>query len=100
MLSTNLKTHRKQLGLTQQQLAYKLEIKRSLIGAYEEGRATPRVEVLLKIGKLFKVSVEELMNSMLAPIPEAAVAEIKEADLEGRVTALEERMKKLETKPL
>ena len=38
----NLRHLRKEKGLTQQQLADKLGITRSLVGAYEENRAEPK----------------------------------------------------------
>jgi transcriptional regulator with XRE-family HTH domain len=62
MLSTNLKYLRKQQNLTQVQLAEKLEIKRSLIGAYEEGRAEPKLATLLKMGHVFQITVDQLIN--------------------------------------
>ncbi len=53
MVDSNLKFLRKKNGLTQAQLAEKLNIKRSLIGAYEEGRAEPRLSTLVNISRLF-----------------------------------------------
>ena len=46
----NLKYLRKLRGWTQEEFASKLGIKRSLLGAYEEERAEPRLEVLETIG--------------------------------------------------
>lgn len=62
MLSTNLKYLRKQKNLTQVQLAEKLEIKRSLIGAYEEGRAEPKLATLVKMAHVFELTVDELIH--------------------------------------
>ncbi len=45
-ISDNLKYLRKKKGLTQQQFADVMEIKRSLIGAYEEDRAEPKYDLL------------------------------------------------------
>ena len=42
----NLKYLRKLRGWTQEEFANKLDIKRSLLGAYEEERAEPRIDVL------------------------------------------------------
>ena len=42
----NLKYLRKLRGWTQEEFAAKLDIKRSLLGAYEEERAEPRIDVL------------------------------------------------------
>ncbi len=58
----NLKYLRKLKGWTQEEFANKLNIKRSLIGAYEEGRADPRLEVLEIISDMFKVTLDELLR--------------------------------------
>ncbi len=57
----NLKYLRKLRGWTQEEFAVKLSIKRSLIGAYEEERADPRIEVLEIVGDIFKLSLDELL---------------------------------------
>ena len=57
----NLKYLRKLRGWTQEEFAAKLRIKRSLIGAYEEERADPRLEVLEIVGDIFKLSLDELL---------------------------------------
>jgi transcriptional regulator with XRE-family HTH domain len=56
----NLKYLRKLRGWTQEEFAVKLGIKRSLIGAYEEERADPRLEVLEVVADIFKLSLDEL----------------------------------------
>jgi len=62
----NLKYLRKQRGWTQVSFADKLNIKRSLIGAYEEERAEPKLEVLEAISEIFKFSLDELLLSDLS----------------------------------
>ena len=57
----NLKYLRKLRGWTQEEFANKLGIKRSLIGAYEEERADPRLEVLEILADIFKLSLDELL---------------------------------------
>jgi transcriptional regulator with XRE-family HTH domain len=57
----NLKYLRKLRGWTQEEFAQKLNIKRSLIGAYEEERADPRIEVLEMVANMFKLSLDELL---------------------------------------
>ena len=61
----NLKYLRKLRGWTQEEFAAKLKIKRSLLGAYEEERADPRIEVLEKVGDMFKLSLDELLRKEL-----------------------------------
>lgn len=57
----NLKYLRKLRGWTQEEFANKLHIKRSLIGAYEEERADPRLDVLEILADMFKLSLDELL---------------------------------------
>ncbi len=57
----NLKYLRKLRGWTQEEFANKLNIKRSLIGSYEEERADPRIEILEVVSNMFKLSMDELL---------------------------------------
>ena len=75
-LPGNLKVLRKKLALTQAGLAEQIGVNRSAIGAYEEGRADPRVQTLIRMGVFFKVSVDDLLNKDLsAQEPKAYVAD-------------------------
>ena len=64
----NLKYLRKLRGWTQEEFAQKLDIKRSLIGAYEEERADPRLDVLEIIADMFKLSLDELLLKDLSSV--------------------------------
>jgi len=57
----NLRYLRKLRGWTQEEFANKLKVKRSLIGAYEEERAEPKLEVLETLGSIFKLSLDDLL---------------------------------------
>ncbi len=57
----NLKYLRKLRGWTQEEFANKVGIKRSLVGAYEEERADPRIDVLEIVGDIFKLSLDDLL---------------------------------------
>ncbi len=61
-LNENIRVLRKKLSLTQDQFAQQLGIKRSLIGAYEEGRAEPKLELLQKMAEVFSISVDDLIG--------------------------------------
>lgn len=61
MLSERIRSYRKRSALTQSDLAEKLGVKRSAIGAYEEGRAEPRLSVLKAMAHLFGCSLDELV---------------------------------------
>ncbi|MFD1188793.1 XRE family transcriptional regulator [Pontibacter rugosus] len=62
LVTSNIRHLRKQAGYTQAQLAEKLDIKRSLVGAYEEGRAEPKLSTLVNVSDLFKVSLDDLIT--------------------------------------
>lgn len=62
----NLKYLRKLRGWTQEEFAAKLGIKRSLLGAYEEERADPRLEVMEYVSDVFKVTLDDLLRKDLS----------------------------------
>lgn len=64
----NLRHLRKLRGWTQEEFAAKLKIKRSLIGAYEEERAEPRLDVLEAMCSIFKLSLDELLLKDLSAV--------------------------------
>ena len=57
----NLKYLRKLRGWTQEEFAAKLKIKRSLLGAYEEERADPRIDVLEIVCSIFKTTLDDVL---------------------------------------
>lgn len=64
-IHSNLKYLRKSKEWTQEDFADQLKIKRSLLGAYEEGRAKPNYEVIVAIAKIFGISMEQLITTNL-----------------------------------
>jgi transcriptional regulator with XRE-family HTH domain len=65
-LKENMKFLRKEHGMTQGDLAEKLDVKRSLIGSYEEGRGVPKLSVLKLMAELFEITVDELLAMNLS----------------------------------
>lgn len=59
--ASNFKYLRKLRGWTQDQFAHHLKIKRSLVGAYEEDRAQPRLDVLETVCRIFKVTLDDIL---------------------------------------
>ena len=68
IVSDNIKHLRKLHQWTQGDFADKIDIKRSLVGAYEEGRADPRLNNLLNMSKVFGVSVDNLIAKDLTKL--------------------------------
>ena len=57
-----IKTLRKNGKMTQQDLARKLNLTKSVISAYETGLRMPSYEVLIEIARIFKVSTDYLLG--------------------------------------
>ena len=64
-VAENIKHLRKLHGWTQGDFADKISIKRSLVGAYEESRADPRLNNLQNMSKVFGVSVDLMISKNL-----------------------------------
>jgi len=62
----NLKYLRKLRGWTQEEFSTKLGIKRSLLGAYEEERADPRIDVLEIVCDIFKLTLDDILRKDLS----------------------------------
>lgn len=71
LISENIRFLRKQANLTQEQFAEKIGIKRSLVGAYEEGRADPRLNNLATMAELFGTSIDILINKDVKKLSDA-----------------------------
>ncbi|NJL13691.1 MAG: helix-turn-helix domain-containing protein [Microscillaceae bacterium] len=75
IIAGNVIKHRKQLGLTQEELAYKAEIDRTYIGYIENAKQNISIEKLCEIAKALKVDVADLLKREtkpgIAPEPEA-----------------------------
>lgn len=70
LVSDNIRYLRKLNGLTQEQFSRKINIKRSLLGAYEEGRANPNQQNMQAIARAFNTTVELLTRQDLRKIRE------------------------------
>lgn len=53
---------RTKAGLTQEELAEKVEVSRQTIIAIEKGNYTPSVLLAMKIARIFKTTVEEIFK--------------------------------------
>ena len=60
VIENNVRAYRKQLNVTQEELAQRLDISRQTIIAIENKKYNPSLELALKIGKVFNKPVEEI----------------------------------------
>lgn len=69
-VNRNLRFLRTREGSTQREFAERLGLKQATLGAYEEGRATPPLACLSDVSRIFKVSLDNLINADLGTLPE------------------------------
>lgn len=62
LFGTRLKELRKENRITQKELAQKLDTTDKTIWAYENGKATPPLEMLLSYANLFQCSIDYLVG--------------------------------------
>lgn len=61
-IAENIKFYRKQMNITQGELAERLCGKKSLISNYENGYSTPDIYTLCKLADIFDVTLDELVE--------------------------------------
>lgn len=61
-LAQNIAHLRRMRGLSQEQLAEELNIKKSRLGAYEENRSEPPIDLLIELSRYFKLPVDALIR--------------------------------------
>lgn len=65
-----ISTLRKEKGMTQKELADKLNITDKAVSKWERDISFPDTATIPKLAELLEVSVEELMNAKAVPLPE------------------------------
>ncbi len=66
MLSENIKTIRKSKGLSQEELAVKLNVVRQTISKWEQGRSVPDSDLLISISEVLETPVSTLLGENIA----------------------------------
>ena len=66
MLKDNLKTLRKNIGLSQEELSVKLNVVRQTISKWESGLSVPDAEMLITISEIFETPVSEILGESIA----------------------------------
>ena len=61
-IGEQIMTLRKQNKLSQEELAKRVKVSRTIVGNYERNANTPSIEVLVKIARVFNVSVDYLIG--------------------------------------
>ena len=68
MLQENIKTFRKQRGLTQEELAIRVNVVRQTVSKWEKGQSVPDADLLEKIAEVLEIPVSQLLGEEKEPL--------------------------------
>jgi transcriptional regulator with XRE-family HTH domain len=75
--SSNIKFLRKRRGLTQDDVASSLEMKRSTLSGYENKVAQPGMEALISFSNYYRIAIDTLIRVDLVSLPESQMRQIE-----------------------
>ncbi len=78
MLKENIKTLRKQKGLSQEELAVKLNVVRQTVSKWEQGLSVPDAEMLISLSEVFETPVSTLLGENVPQSEPDSLKEISE----------------------
>lgn len=84
MIGENIKKYRQQKGLSQEELAMKLNVVRQTVSKYEKGLSVPNANILIKLSEILEVSVNTLLS----------IDEVNVTDLQQRLNDYQEQILK------
>lgn len=74
---TNIKKIRQVKGLSQKAFADLFDLNRGVISSYEEGRAEPKIETILKVANYFNLTLDQLLTE---PVRENQLKSVSDTD--------------------
>ena len=86
---------RRAAGWNQAELAQRLQISSSAVGMYEQGRREPSAEMLVRMAKVFEVSVDYLLTGM----PGGEETTALDTMLRDRITSADRRLEQRTSRP-
>ena len=97
MLKENIKTLRKSKGLSQEELAIKLNVVRQTISKWEQGLSVPDAEMLIKLAEVLDTTVSTLLGEK---VTESKVDDLKAISEKLEVINLQLSQRKKERRRL
>lgn len=95
MFSENLKTIRKEKGLSQQELAVQLNVVRQTISKWEKALSVPDAELLIRLSEILEVPVSTLLGEKVEPLAEKNVIAEQLGRLNSQLSEKNRRSKKI-----
>ena len=84
------KRYRLRAGLSQTEAAALIGVNNYQLGNYETNRSEPKIEVLKKMSKIYKVTIDELVGNFNADAERASSIEKEKAELRRVLKEFEE----------
>ncbi len=95
MLNENIKNFRKNKGLTQEEMAIRLNVVRQTVSKWEKGYSVPDAEMLQKIAELFDTDVSKLLGSPVAENTDVDVVAEQLARINEQLTIRNRRSRRI-----
>ena len=95
MLGVRIAALRRQVGLSQSELAQQLQVSPSAVGMYEQGRREPSLETLVHMSRIFGVSLDYLATGQAQPSGEDRLQQV----LLDRLACSDRRLEKRVDRP-
>lgn len=89
---------RNKAGLTQKEASERIGITPYQLGNYETNRSEPNIETLIKMSRLYDISIDRLVGNNRKIVPPVSTDENEKYDLEDIKLALEEMLEKVNSK--
>lgn len=90
------KFYRQKANLTQKEAAELIGVKDYQLGNYETNRSQPSLEILIKMSKVYSVSIDKMLgNNILATKVAKEMAEDDYADMDALLTNLNDIVAKI-----
>ena len=94
MLGARIAALRRAAGMSQGELAKKLQVSPSAVGMYEQGRREPSAETLVALSRLFHVTLDYLLTGQPSPEEQILVADAMDSVLDLADAQLASRPKR------
>ena len=95
MLGARIAALRREAGLSQAELASRLQVSPSALGMYEQGRREPSADTLVRLSRELGVTTDYLLTGKLAERETVKLDEL----LLGRIRAADQRLEQRQQRP-
>ena len=94
MLGPRIATLRRAAGMSQGDLAQRLQVSSSTVGMYEQGRREPSAETLVALARIFGVTIDYLLTGQASLQEQKTVSDAMDLVLSDTQTHLDKRSKR------